>query len=93
MQAAAEYNTNCTGILISRGSGVLGFEKLPANLRAKLQNSTRADFDNAFSADWPEIEFLKMDACLGLQQDSVGNIFFASKIPKFDDEVRVARIP
>ena len=70
-QATTEYIANRTGMLTNGGGGVLGFEKLPPDLRANLKSSTKEDFDAAFPKDWPEIEYLMVDAWSGPQQDSI----------------------
>ena len=60
--AIEEYNSQRTGILTNSGGDLLAFEKLPNN---SLSPSTRRDLDNAFGPDWPDIEYLEVDAFVG----------------------------
>lgn len=47
---------------------VLAWEKVPRVLRSTLSNQTRAKLAT-FSADWREIEYLSLGACLGYQKN------------------------
>ena len=55
--AIAAYQQAAAGPLSVASTGVLGWEKLPSEYRAKLSGKTQKDL-SAFPADWPEIEFL-----------------------------------
>lgn len=67
-QAAAQYTSSRTGFLTNVGGDLLAFEKLPAGA---LSNQTRSDLDEAFGADWPDIEILSLDAYTGRLNDFV----------------------
>ena len=62
--AVNEYNTDRTGILTNGGGDVLAFEKLPSGL---LSPGTRKDLDAAYGPDWPDVEYLELDAYFGDQ--------------------------
>ncbi|KAK0650242.1 Dehydrogenase patE [Lasiodiplodia hormozganensis] len=61
----ATYQATASGPLSLPGTGVVGWEKLPAARRAALSNTTRSLLDTAFPPDWPEIEWLPMSALYG----------------------------
>ena len=63
--AVFEYNTQRTGILTNGGGDFLSFENLPDG---SLSASTRTDLDNAFGPDWPDVEYLTVDAYFGDQE-------------------------
>ena len=65
-QAAQEYVQNQTGILTNTGNDILAWEKLPESNRQNLSADTR-DKLNSFPADWPELEYLFLDAYAGKQ--------------------------
>lgn len=60
--AIAEYNANRTGILTNTGGDFLAFERLP---QGAVSESTRRDLDDEFGADWPDVEYLELDAYYG----------------------------
>ncbi|KAL9625685.1 MAG: hypothetical protein Q9160_000003 [Pyrenula sp. 1 TL-2023] len=62
------YLANRTGMLTQNGAGVIGWEKLPRNLRASLSNTTLQGLSQ-LPSDWPEIEFLFLDAYSGYMTD------------------------
>jgi choline dehydrogenase-like flavoprotein len=62
--AIGEYNTQRSGILTNGGGDFLAFEKLPTG---SLSSSTRADLDSAYGPDWPDVEYLELDAYFGNQ--------------------------
>ncbi len=63
--AVAEYNKERTGILTNGGGDFLAFENLPAG---SLSASTRSDLDNAYGSDWPDVEYLTVNAYFGDQE-------------------------
>lgn len=63
--AVAEYNTQRTGIVTNGGGDFLAFENLP---NGSLSASTRRDLDSAFGPDWPDVEYLTVDAYFGDQE-------------------------
>ncbi|PQE26804.1 Choline dehydrogenase protein [Rutstroemia sp. NJR-2017a BVV2] len=67
-QQSELYLKNRTGLMTSTGADILGFEKLPSSSRSSFSQSTRNGL-NTFPSDWPEIEFLFLDAYSGLQRD------------------------
>jgi len=67
--AVQAYLDNATGPLSVSGTGVLGFEKLPLNLRNGLSASTQKALDNLFPSDWPDLEFLPASGVLGNQSN------------------------
>jgi len=65
--AIDEYNNNRTGILTNGGGDFLAFEKLP---QGSLSNATRNDLDHEFGSDWPDVEYLELDAWYGNQLET-----------------------
>ncbi|KAL4871720.1 hypothetical protein BDV12DRAFT_18588 [Aspergillus spectabilis] len=51
------------GPLTAPGFGVLGWEKLPADVRKRFTNDTLKALDT-FPSDWPEVEYLGLDGIL-----------------------------
>lgn len=70
LQAAAveAYLTQASGPLSVSGTGVLGWEKLPPDVRSKLSASTLAALQT-FPSDWPELEFLPASGIIGNQSN------------------------
>ncbi len=62
--AVGEYNAQRSGILTNGGGDFLAFENLP---NGSLSVSTRRDLDNTYGSDWPDVEYLILDAYLGDQ--------------------------
>lgn len=62
------YIVNRTGMLTNTASDFLGWEKLPANLRANLKNATLEGLSN-FPSDWPELELTFPDGYAGTLLD------------------------
>lgn len=60
--AIREYNDQRTGILTNSGGGFLAFEKLP---NKTLSAATRNALDDAYGPDWPDVEYLELDAYFG----------------------------
>ena len=69
--AVEQFNEIKKGILTNLGANYIGWEKLPQHLRANLHTYTRDSLDQGFPPDWPEVEFIYVDAWEGLQRDSV----------------------
>ncbi|KAJ9604780.1 hypothetical protein H2200_010895 [Cladophialophora chaetospira] len=74
-----EYNTKRTGMLTNGGGDFLAFENLP---NGSLSASTRRDLDNAFGIDWPDVEYLTLDAYFGDKElpppaDTIGGNYAA----------------
>ena len=57
-----------TGLLTNSGSDFLGWEKIPADLRRNLRNST-LDGLSQLPADWPELELTFPDSYAGTLRD------------------------
>ncbi|KAI4159385.1 MAG: hypothetical protein LQ342_006641 [Letrouitia transgressa] len=62
--AVSEYNNQRTGILTNGGGDFLAFEKLPEGF---ISNGTRNALDEARGPDWPDVEYLELDAYFGDQ--------------------------
>ncbi|KAL6715586.1 hypothetical protein ACLMJK_006547 [Lecanora helva] len=60
--AIEEYNSQRSGILTNSGGDLIAFEKLP---NGSLSPATRQDLDNTFGPDWPDVEYLLVDAYSG----------------------------
>lgn len=71
-EATALFNNNQSGILTNAGGDFGAFEKLPSRLRSGLPPSARASLAN-LPADWPEIEYLSINAHLGYQENPQAN--------------------
>lgn len=75
--AINEYNTKRTGILTNTGSDFLALEKLPSG---SVSSATRLALDTTFGPDWPDVEYIALNAYFGDQllppaADSVGKNF------------------
>lgn len=62
--ATGEYNSQRTGILTNAGGDFLAFEKLP---KGSLSAATRDALDETYGHDWPDVEYLELDAYFGDQ--------------------------
>lgn len=60
--AIGEYNTRRAGILTNGGGDFLAFENLP---EGSLSAATRQDLDEAYGSDWPDVEYLELNAYFG----------------------------
>ena len=69
--AIEQYETNRTGMLTNSGGDVAAFLKLPAS---SVSNSTFADLQTSFPEDWPNIEWLVLDAYFGAGTDTGSGI-------------------
>lgn len=67
--AAAEFDERGAGIYSNPATDVLGWEKVPAALRANMSNSTLGALA-AYPADWPELEFISLAAYVGDAEES-----------------------
>ena len=75
--AAAQYNADGSGMLGNPGGEIIAWEKLPSSLRNSLSASTRSSLAE-FPSDWPEVEYLVLDAYSG---DNQNYILGAPKTP------------
>ncbi|OAA53083.1 choline dehydrogenase [Cordyceps fumosorosea ARSEF 2679] len=62
--AVSKYLLSHSGILASNGIEMVGWEKLPAQLRGNFSAETKQKLD-WFSEDWPEVEFLGGNGYIG----------------------------
>lgn len=62
--AVSQYNSQRTGILTNSGGDFLAFEKLP---NGSLSMATRKALDDTYGPDWPDVEYLELDAYFGDQ--------------------------
>ena len=67
-EAARQYNEEQGGMYTDPTTDVIGWEKVPARLRAGMSNATLAAL-TTYPADWPELEYLSIAGYLGLQQN------------------------
>jgi choline dehydrogenase-like flavoprotein len=77
--AVSQYNSQRTGILTNSGGDFLAFEKLP---NGSLSMATRKALDDTYGPDWPDVEYLELDAYFGDQLlpppvDTIGKNFAA----------------
>ncbi|KAL8647900.1 MAG: hypothetical protein Q9210_005287 [Variospora velana] len=56
--AVQQYLAEAAGPLSVSGTGVLGFERLPAKIRSSLSLQTQQALNDTFPGDWPDLEFL-----------------------------------
>lgn len=70
-QAVDDYRTRAAGIFTSTGVDVLGWEKVPDDLRKGFTNATLAKLAT-YPADWPELEYLSIAGYMGWQNNSRG---------------------
>ncbi|KAK2594911.1 hypothetical protein QQS21_007359 [Conoideocrella luteorostrata] len=68
-QAADEYRANASGILTSTVVDVLGWEKVPEDMRRGFSNSTRTKLAK-YPDDWPELEYIGLSGYMGWQNYS-----------------------
>jgi choline dehydrogenase len=68
--ATEQYKTNGSGMLGNPGGEIIAWEKLPPPLRNSLSASTRASLAK-FPPDWPEVEYLVLDAYSGDNQNLI----------------------
>lgn len=64
-QATEQYHTNGSGLLGNPGGDILAWEKLPNPQRKSLSPATQSSLATLFPLDWPEIEYLILDAYSG----------------------------
>lgn len=69
-QAIAQYRANGSGLLGNPGGDILAWEKLTALQRSSLSTSTQASLAK-FPSDWPEVEYLILDAYAGDNENYV----------------------
>lgn len=67
--AVQAYVNNASGPLSVSGTGLLGFEKLPATIRCKLSIATQKALNDTFPSDWPDLEFLPASGLFGNQSN------------------------
>ena len=67
--AVQTYLDSASGPLSVSGTGVLGFEKLPPDLRSALSATTQKALNDTFPADWPDLEFLPLSGVQGNQSN------------------------
>ena len=67
--AVQAYLDIASGPLSVSGTGVLGFERLPATIRSSLSLATQKALNDIFPADWPDLEFLPTSGFGGNQTD------------------------
>ena len=65
--AVQAYLEEQAGPLTMGGTGVIGFEKLPVNIRDSLSATTQQALSNNFPSDWPDLEWLPVSAYFGYQ--------------------------
>ena len=70
--ATRQYQEHAAGILTNPANDVLGWEKFPEPIRSTLSQNARDTLDQ-YPADWPEVEYLAINAYLGYQNQSGGN--------------------
>lgn len=63
------YNDSAAGMYSNTGIDLLGWEKIPEELRSSWGNDTKSTLA-AYPSDWPEAEYLSVAALLGKMQDS-----------------------
>ena len=63
------FNSNPPrGMLTNTGADILGFEKIPKQIRDGLSNTAKSDLAK-FPADWPELEYIPTSAYYGYQNN------------------------
>lgn len=65
--AVTEYNNNRTGILTNVGGDVAGFERVTPGC---ISNNTYKSIQASFPMDWPNLQYLVLDAYFGTGNDS-----------------------
>lgn len=69
-KATDNYVNNQTGIMTNSGADIFSWEKLPQEERRKLTDSTQKALE-MFPPDWPEFEYLALDAYAGDLQNFI----------------------
>ena len=70
-QLTEDYRTNHTGLLTNLGGDILGWEKLPSPERDALSPESAQALNDSFPADWPELEYIVLDAYIGNQSNYI----------------------
>ncbi|KAL5115785.1 hypothetical protein ACEQ8H_006280 [Pleosporales sp. CAS-2024a] len=65
--AILQYNNNRTGMLTNVGGDVAGFERVKPG---SVSNSTFKAIEESFPTDWPNLQYLVLDAYFGTGNDS-----------------------
>jgi choline dehydrogenase len=68
--ATSEYAQNGTGMLSNPGGEILAWEKLSPAMKSKLTASSQKVL-NSFPSDWPNFEYLMLDAYSGDNQNYI----------------------
>lgn len=68
-EAATQAYLKAQGPLTNPSPGPLGWEKLPQPERSQLSPAAQVVLDTKFPADWPEIEYLPIDAITGYSRN------------------------
>jgi len=80
--AIMEYNNNRTGMLTNVGGDVAGFERVTPGC---VSNNTYNSIQTSFPMDWPNLQYLVLDAYFGTGNDSSigltdGNQYVAASV-------------
>ncbi|KAH7305267.1 glucose-methanol-choline oxidoreductase [Stachybotrys elegans] len=67
LTAIEKYNKKRTGILTNVGGDIAAFEKVPRHM---ISESTLKSLEDSFPADWPNLQYLILDAYFGNGNDS-----------------------
>lgn len=65
--AIAQYNSNRAGMLTNVGGDIAGFERITPGL---VSNKTYESIQSSFPSDWPNLQYLVLDAYFGTGNDS-----------------------
>ncbi|KAI9036831.1 GMC family oxidoreductase [Aspergillus affinis] len=70
-KAAAEYLADGSGMLGNPGGDVVAWEKLAGKQLKRLSAKTQCRLGDSFPADWPEMEYITLDAYMGNNQNYI----------------------
>lgn len=70
-QTTEEYLEDGSGMLGNPGGDIIAWEKFPSDIRSQLSKETLKRLEETFPADWPEAEYLALDAWMGDNQNYI----------------------
>ncbi|PLB55930.1 alcohol oxidase [Aspergillus steynii IBT 23096] len=70
-QATEEYLADGSGMLGNPGGDIVAWEKLAGKQLKRLSADTQCRLGDSFPSDWPEVEYITLDAYMGNNQNYI----------------------
>lgn len=70
-EATAEYLADGSGPLGNPGGDIVAWEKLSGKQLKQLSSETQCRLSDSFPSDWPEVEYITLDAYMGNNQNYI----------------------